>query len=264
MSGLAFYGRVWRRMASMSLQGQLAYPIGSLGFLLGKLFRLVFFLGFFGAVFRHTPTLGGYTLAEMALFFLTFNLVDMLAQILFRGVYAARRTVQDGDFDFYLVQPCSPLFRMAFTTVDFLDVVTIVPVLALTGGLFGRLPGGLDPAGLALYVLLVLNGLSIAMAIHIAVAGLAVRTQELESAIWVYRDVMFMGKFPVDIYGDVTRWALTFILPIAVMTTFPAKALLGTLEPRWLAYALGLNAVLLAAAARYWLDSIKQYTSSSS
>ena len=264
MSELSRYWNMWLRMAAMSLQAQLAYPLGSVGFLVGKLIRLLFFFGFVAAVFKHTDTLAGYSLVETALFFLTFNIVDMTAQIFFRGIYGARRVVADGDFDFYLVQPCSPLFRMALTTVDFLDIATILPVLAMIGLVFARLPAGLGLARYALYALLTLNGIGIAFAIHIGVAGLAVRTQELENAIWIYRDVMFMGKFPVDVYSGVARWALTLVIPIAVMCSFPAKALLGLLSPGWTAYALILNAVLLGASGWFWLDSVGRYTSSSS
>ena len=257
------YWRIWTRMAAMSLQVQLSYRWGSVGFLLGKMVRLLFFFGFVAAVFTHTETLAGYSLVETALFFLTFNIVDMTAQIFFRGIYGARRAVTDGDFDFYLIQPCSPLFRLACSTVDFLDVLTLVPVLIMAGMVFGRLP---DPGwlGYLAYGLLTLNGILIALAFHVFVAGLAVRTQELENAIWIYRDVMFMGKFPVDIYGTAARWALTLVIPIAVMCTFPAKALLGLLSAGWTAYAFALSAGMLLGARAYWTGSVRRYTSSSS
>jgi ABC-2 type transport system permease protein len=264
MRTLARYWRMWLRMAAMSLQAQLTYPLGSVGFLVGKLFRLMFFFAFVVAVFKHTDTLAGYTLVQTALFFLTFNVVDMAAQIFFRGIYSARHVVSDGDFDFYLIQPCSPLFRMALTTVDFLDVATIFPVLVMIGLVFARLPGGLGLWRYALYFALTVNAIVIAFAIHVGVAGLAVRTQELENSIWIYRDLMFMGKFPVDIYGKLARWVLTLAIPIAVMCTFPAKALLGLLSPAWTVYAFGLSAVFVAASAWFWLDSISKYTSSSS
>lgn len=255
---------LWSRMASMSLQAQMSYPLGSLGFLFGKLIRLLFFFAFVIAIFRHTDSLAGYSLVETALFFLTYNIVDMAAQIFFRGIYGARRAVNDGDFDFYLIQPCSPLFRLAFNTVDFLDIATILPVLVMMGIVFAGLPAGIGPWRYLLYVLLTANGIGIALAIHVLVAGLAVRTQELENAIWIYRDIMFMGKFPVDIYGAPARWILTLVIPIAVMVSFPAKALLGILEPAWTLYAFGLCLALLLASRWYWLGSVKAYTSSSS
>lgn len=257
------YFRIWIRSASMAMQAQLTYRLGSLGFLVGKMIRLLFFFAFVVAVFNHVEKIAGYNLAETALFFLTFNLVDMIAQIFFRGVYGARRTVAEGDFDFYLVQPCSPLFRMVFSTVDFLDIVTLIPVLVMVFMVFGRLP----PLGwerYAAYAALVANGVGLIFSIHVFVAGLTVRTQELENAIWIYRDVMFMGKFPVDFYARPVRWALTFGVPIAVMTTFPAKALLGLLTPAWAAYSVALTFAGLVFSFYWWRGSVARYTSSSS
>ena len=260
---LTKYWRIWVLTASMAMQAQLSYRLGSFGFLLGKMIRLVFFFLFIAAVFSHVESVAGYSLIETALFFLTFNLVDMAAQIFFRGVYGARRTVTEGDFDFYLIQPCSPLFRMTCSTVDFLDIVTIVPVLVMTAITFGRLPAA-TPAQLALYVLLVANGVALIFAVHVFVAGLAVRTQELENAIWIFRDVMFMGKFPVDVYSPAVRWALTLGIPVAVMTSFPAKALLGRLSPALTVYAFALTGAALFLSYRYWVGSVDRYTSSSS
>lgn len=257
------YFRIWTRTASMAMQAQLTYRLGSFGFLLGKMIRLVFFFAFVVAIFSHVETVAGYSLVETALFFLTYNLVDMIAQIFFRGVYGARRTVTEGDFDFYLVQPCSPLFRMVCSTVDFLDIITLLPVLVMIGMTFARLPA-YEWTRYAAYALLVGNGVALIFAIHVFVAGLAVRTQELENAIWIYRDVMFMGKFPVDVYARPVRAALTFAVPIAVMTTFPAKALLGLLSPGWAAYAAGLSAASVALSAVWWRGSVARYTSSSS
>jgi ABC-2 type transport system permease protein len=263
MAVLRKYRRIWLRTASMAMQAQLTYRLGSFGFLLGKMIRLLFFFAFMAAVFNHVETVAGYSLVETALFFMTFNLVDMTAQIFFRGVYGARRTVSEGDFDFYLVQPCSPLFRMTCSNVDFLDIVTIIPVIVMTGMVFARLPP-IGWQGYAAYALLMINGVALIYAIHVVVAALAVRTQELESAIGIYRDVMFMGKFPVDVYAPAVRWALTVGVPIAVMTTFPAKALLGRLSPVWFAYAFALTAVALPLSWWFWRDSVAQYTSSSS
>lgn len=258
------YVRIWGRLAVMSLLAQLSYRLGSIGFLLGKLVRLLFFFAYIVAIFTHTQTLAGYTLVETVLFFLTFNLVDITAQIFFRGIYGARRVVVEGDLDYYLVQPCSPLFRMACTTVDFLDVVTMLPVLAMTAEAIRRVPGETSWLSVALFALLTANGVAIAFAIHVFVAALAVRTQELDNTIWLYRDMMFLGKFPADIYNRQLQAILIFLVPIAVMTTFPAKALLGRLDAAWTAYAFAFAALLVAASLWFWRDALRRYTSVSS
>ena len=263
MTTAARYGRIWLRTASMGMQAQLTYRLGSFGFLLGKMIRLLFFFAFIVAIFSHVDTVAGYSLVETALFFLTYNLVDMLAQIFFRGVYGARRTVAEGDFDFYLLQPCSALFRMVCSTVDFLDIVTLLPVLFMVAMTFSRLPPHAW-THYAAYVLLIANSVVLMFAIHVFVAGFVVRTQEIENAIWIFRDVMFMGKFPVDVYARPVREALTFLVPIAVMTTFPAKAYLGLLAPRWMIYAIALSVGSATASILWWRRCVARYTSSSS
>jgi ABC-2 type transport system permease protein len=93
---------------------------------------------------------------------------------------------------------------------------------------------------------------------------LAVRTQELENAIWVYRDMMFLGKFPMDIYAVPLQWALITVVPIGMMISYPAQALLGVLTPVKAAYALVFAAALLTLSLRAWSGALRQYTSVSS
>src|ERR1043165_3187988 len=133
------YFRIWRRLALMSFLVQMESFISSFGYLLGKLVRIGFFLFFLYSIFRHTDALAGYTLTEVALFFLTFNIVDIVAQLFFRGVYGIRSLIREGDFDYFLIQPANVLFRVAFNTVDFLDVLTIIPVLGVTWYVLSRI-----------------------------------------------------------------------------------------------------------------------------
>ena len=134
------YFRIWKRLAIMSFESQTGHPLSSCGYLLGKFFRIGFFLVFLAAIFKHTEALAGYSLPEAALFFLTFNIVDILAQLFFRGIYGIRALIREGDFDYFLIQPTNVLYRVAFNTVDFLDVVTVIPVFVITYYVLMRIP----------------------------------------------------------------------------------------------------------------------------
>ncbi len=60
------------------------------------------------------------------------------------------------------------------------------------------------------------------------------------------------------------RIVFTLVIPLALMTTYPAMAILGTLEGHVALLALG-GAVLFAAASRLlWRAAIRNYTSASS
>lgn len=258
------YVRVWMRLAAMSFAIQTGSPLSSTGYLLGKLLRLGFFLLFLSAIFRHTKALSGYSLEQAALFFLTFNIIDILAQLFFRGIYSIRGLIREGDFDYFLIQPINTLYRVAFNTVDFLDVVAILPVFAITFHIMMKMPGPISIENMAGYVFLCSNGMLIALAIHIAVAALAVWTQEMENSIWIYRDLMTLGRFPSDIYDPTMRSILTFVMPIAVMISFPAKAFLGMLEPEWFVVAVAMSLVSMSLSLLFWEFASRRYTSVSS
>lgn len=258
------YFRIYWRLALMSFATQATTPLSSFGYLLGKMARIVFFLIFLAAIFKHTESISGYSLEEAALFFLTFNIVDIVAQLFFRGIYGIRTMVRDGDLDYFLIQPLNVLYRISFNTVDFLDLVTIAPVLVVTGYVFHKIPQPILWDHLALYGILLFNGLVIAFAFHVLVASLAVITQELENTIWIYRDLMTLGRFPADIYDRPMRLILTFVVPVAVMISFPAKAYLGQLPKIWVFHSFWMAALSLGLTLWFWGYATRRYTSASS
>jgi ABC-2 type transport system permease protein len=54
------------------------------------------------------------------------------------------------------------------------------------------------------------------------------------------------------------------VIPLALMTTYPALAMLGRLTSRTLALALAGSLLFAALARVVWLGSIGKYTSASS
>ena len=262
------YIRVWLKLAQLAFLMQFANRWSSLGWLGGKLVRLVFFVIFITAIFQHVSSVAGYSLEQVGLFFLTFNLVDIVSQIFFRGIYMIGRDVREGDLDFYLIQPVNTLFRVCSNLVDFLDFLTLIPVAALIVYVFPRVLSQFSIIELflqgILYALLCLNGIVIAFSIHVLIASITVWTQQMENSIWLYRDLVSLGRFPIDIYTPFLRALLTFVLPIAVMVSYPTKALLGLLEPPKVLGAFFLSAALLALALTVWQNSLKHYSSVSS
>lgn len=261
---IAAYWELWRCLAANSIRTQMATSLGSAGYLVGKLLRFGFFLAYILAIFRHMPTLQGYTMPEVVLFFMTFNIVDVGSQFLFRGLYGVKYLIEEGDFDKILTQPKHPLFRISNMGIDLLDLLTLIPIAIGTTWAFRHLPGNVGVDQMALYALMLINAMVISYSIHVFVAGLSVRTHEMEGAIWVFRDVMTLGRYPVSIYSDFMRGFLSTVVPVAVLVSFPSEALLGLLGWKGATYALALGAVFYAASQRFWKISLREYTSISS
>jgi ABC-2 type transport system permease protein len=257
------YLRIWWILCLNSFRTQMSNSLASSGYLIGKLVRFGFFLAYLLAIFKKLPGLKGYDMPSVVLFFMTFNLIDVGAQFLFRGLYGVKTLIDEGDFDKILTQPAHVLFRISSMGVDLLDLLTLIPILGVTIWTLGKIQSPVGPREIALYLLLLANAMVITYALHVIVGALSVKTQEFESAIWVYRDIMSLGRFPVTVYADILRTLLVTILPIGVMISFPAQALLGLLSWRGVLYAGCVGAVFFTGAQALWKKALREYTSNS-
>ncbi len=229
-------------------------------FMIGKLIRFGFFLMLLILIGEKVSLVTGYSLDQMVIFFLFFNLFDIFGQTFFRGIYWFRDQIISGEFDFRLVKPMSPLFQALTRQTDVLDVplfIIIIIVLikpALT----------LSPLSLLFFIILSLSGFIIITAIHIFVAGLGVVTTEVDHTIMIYRDLSSMARVPTDIYTPFIRNLITFIIPIGIAYTLPAKAFLNLLSPWLFIASIAAAAVTLTASLKFWHYALTQYSSASS
>lgn len=257
------YFKAWLLMTINSVQTSFVSRWGAVLFILGKVVRFSFFFFLIVIVVGKTKVLAGYNLSQVIFFFLTFNLIDILAQALYREAYRFRGLVTSGDLDLVLVKPVHPLLRVLFGGVDILDMITLVPLIALIVYYAGQL-GSLNLFSVGLYLFLVANALLLATAFHIMALAVGVLTTAVDHTMWIYRDFTSMGRIPVDFYSGFIRQILTFVIPVGVMMTFPAKAMMGLLSGPLVFYSFVLGIVLFWASLAFWSWSLTRYSSASS
>ncbi len=114
------------------------------------------------------------------------------------------------------------------------------------------------------YILLLANSLIIATAFHIAVISFGIVTLEIDHTIMIYRDLIALGRFPIDIYREPLRGVLTYFIPVAIMISLPAKALIGVATPLGVAASFVIGVVVFMAALKFWNFALRYYTSASS
>ena len=261
MKRLFYYLKIWLLMSKNSFLVMLSQKLLFLLFLAGKVLRFVFFVAFLYFLVIGSKGLAGYSVNQVIFFFLTFNVVDILAQFLFREVYRFRPLIISGGFDLVLVKPMNALFRALMGGADVIDLVTIPPLIIAVfyvGSLFNP-----SFSHIVLYVLLVFNALIIATAFHIAALSLGIITLEIDNTIMIYRDIMNLGKFPIDIYRQPLRAVLTYLVPVGIMISIPAKTLMGVASFWGIVVSFILGIVLFFTATKFWHYALKFYTSAS-
>lgn len=245
--------------AQIALQSR----FGAVMFLTGKLLRFALFLLFLMLLLGRVKTIGIFTFWEVMFFFATWQFIDEVVQFFMREVYRFRAKILNGYFDYTLLRPLNSLFHPLFGGADVLDIPILL--LSILFIFFAATHiDGITLIGVLLYVVLVINAFLIALSFHIATLAIGILTTEVENTIFLYRDITQMGRFPIDLYREPVRSILMFVIPVGIMMTFPAKALLGLLNPAFIFIALGVGFLLLSLSYTFWIYALRYYSSASS
>lgn len=216
-------------------------------------------------VFQDRTRVAGWTFGESVIVVGWFTLLE---GILEGGINPSLANVvehiRQGTLDFILLKPADAQFLVSTARFELWRVTNAFTALAMFGyGLskVGHMPtvGGILSAGVLLCAsTLVLYSLWI---ITVSAAFYVVRVDNLT---FLFNAIFDAARWPVSVFRGVIRFVFTFVVPLAVMTTFPAEALLGRLPGRVVGFSV-LGAIGFAGVARWvWLRSIARYTSASS
>jgi ABC-2 type transport system permease protein len=101
--------------------------------------------------------------------------------------------------------------------------------------------------------------------IWILVVSAAFWVVKVDNLSYLFGSLFDVARWPITIFGrGALRIVFTFVFPVAVMTTYPAMALLGTLQPSTAVAAIAGGVVFAAVARAVWRRALRMYTSASS
>jgi ABC-2 type transport system permease protein len=169
--------------------------------------------------------------------------------------------IRKGTLDFVLLKPADAQFLVStarFQPWRTINVVTAMAIFVWAFRVLDRAPAGRDVA-LAFVTLLI--AVVVLYSLWILTVSAAFYVVRIDNLSQLFIAVFDAARWPVSVFRGIVRFVFTFVLPLALMTTYPAEALLGRVEPRAVAGAL-LGAVVSFTVARLvWMASIAKYTS---
>ena len=172
--------------------------------------------------------------------------------------------IRSGAFDYVLLKPADAQFLVStsrlspWRVVDLLGGVAVV-VYAFT--VLGRAPGAGDvAAGLALLV----AGAAAMYSLWLMAAAASFWVVRMDNLTYLLGAIFDTARWPVQIFRGALRLVFTFVIPLAIMTTYPAMAILGRLDLATALGCLGGCLVLLGVSRAIWQIAIRSYTSASS
>jgi ABC-2 type transport system permease protein len=172
--------------------------------------------------------------------------------------------VRKGTLDFVLLKPADAQFLVSTAKFEPWRVIDVAGALAIFVYAFahlGRWPG---PRELGLGLVFLVLAVMVLYSFWILVVSAAFWVVKVDNLSYLFQSLFDAGRWPITIFKGALFYIFTFVFPIALMTTYPALALLGKLGARNAALAW-LGGLAFAAIARaVWKRALGMYTSASS
>jgi ABC-2 type transport system permease protein len=177
------------------------------------------------------------------------------------GLQAVVDHIRKGTLDFVLLKPADAQFLVSTSRFQLWRVTSLV-----TGGVIffiafsrmHRLPSAVGT--LQSLVLLGIATLTL-YSMWILIVSAAFYVVKVDNLTYLMGSIFDAARWPATVFRGALKLVFTFIIPLALMTTYPAEALLGRLEPVTLLYALGASLAFSTAARTVWLFSLRRYSS---
>ena len=226
-----------------------------------------------GLVFGHTTDLNGWSRPEllmvMGVHILAGGLIKALVQ---PNMQRLLGDIQEGTLDFALTKPADSQVLISVREFRLWQLTDFVMGLIVMGRALYELQTGVGvwpPIGAiggwqALAFLVALAcGTAMLYSFWLMLTSVAFWIIRAEQMVNLFEGVYAAGRWPVSIYPDWLRTALTFLVPVAFAVTVPAEALTGRLTPQTLLGA-GVLAILMLMLARFvWRRGLRAYSGAS-
>lgn len=216
-------------------------------------------------VFARQPELEGWTFGEALVVTGWFTLLQgVLEGAINPSLTAVVEHIRKGTLDFVLLKPADAQFLVS--TARFLPwrATSILAALLIFTYAFTRIGHAPSLLGMLFACCMLVVAVALLYSLWILTVSAAFYVVKIDNLTFLFGSIFDFARWPSTLFRGVVGFVFTFILPLAVMTTYPAEAMLGRLDLRTFAFSFAGAACFFALSRIVWMHSIARYTSASS
>jgi ABC-2 type transport system permease protein len=216
-------------------------------------------------VYRDRAAIAGWTFPEALLVVGWFTLLQgVLEGAINPSVTQVVEHVRKGTLDFLLLKPADAQFLVSTARFQPWRATNVLVAIGIFVWAFSRLGRAPTALGLALAALLFVTSVATLYAFWILTVSAAFVVVRVDNLTYLFSSIFDAARWPISVFRGALRLVFTFVIPLAVLTTFPAEALLGRLPLEGVALSVAVAAVMLILSRFVWTRAIGRYTSASS
>ncbi|WP_394823065.1 ABC transporter permease [Pendulispora albinea] len=172
--------------------------------------------------------------------------------------------IRKGTLDFVLLKPADAQFLVCTARLQpwrAVNVVSAIVIFVYAFHQMNRVPSWL---GLAMALVLLVASTAVLFSLGVLTVCAAFYVVRVDNLTQLFVSIFDAARWPSSVFRGALRFVFTFVIPLALMTTYPAQALLDQLPlPTFVASLFGA-ASFVAASRAVWSRSLGKYTSASS
>ncbi|CAN5638656.1 ABC-2 family transporter protein [soil metagenome] len=216
-------------------------------------------------LYSHRKSVNGWDMPSAVIVMAYFTALRALLEgIVSPSLVDLVERIRSGSFDYILLKPIDAQIMVSASRYEPWKVFDLLGSVVMVVYAFGQRGTVPSAAEILLGLVMFVAGAVAMYALWIICAAASFWVGRLDNLMYLLGAIFDTGRWPVYVLPGAWRLVFTFVIPIAVMTTFPAMALLGTLgAERALGTIVGAFA-LLAVSRWVWRAAIRNYTSASS
>ncbi|HSW44677.1 MAG TPA: ABC-2 family transporter protein [Phycisphaerae bacterium] len=215
-------------------------------------------------IFTNTRSLAGWTVFEVVTLVGVFRIMSgIVGLIVAPNMRQIMEDIRDGRLDFALIKPLNSQFYVSVRRIVLWRVTDVAIGMLMVAVGCAKLASNLTPVLLLQFVVMLAAGVTIIYSFWLVLATSAFWFTRISNIEMVFWNVFEAGRYPVTIYPRWIRLGLTYVLPLAFLTTFPAGMLVGKLGVPHLAGAIALAIVSSSVASIFWRIGLRHYSGAS-
>lgn len=248
-----------------ALMNELEYRVNFWSLLLVQLFWLLWSAVSARIPFLYTDRIAGWSYPEMLVVLGMFHFMKSFEAFLLQpNLSQMSNYVRLGTLDYILTKPVNSQFMVSLRNLGLSSWAEPFLSMGLIGYGLWQLKQVPSPLDFAAFIVLSVAAMVVLYALCLAIQSLTFWFINLDGADILVDTTIEAGRFPISFFDGWVRYLLTMIVPAALVTTFPALALLGR-APGWLVLvSVVVACAAFVAASAFWRVALRAYGSVSS
>jgi ABC-2 type transport system permease protein len=216
-------------------------------------------------LFQQRDRIGDWSYNEVLIVIGLYSMFTGVIEAFFRpNVSSILEQIRDGTFDFVLVKPINAQFYASLRSIVIWRLVDILAGFAIIYYALTQL--GIVPTlnQIVTFVVMIASAAVIVYSLWLMMVTTAFWFIKMDNLTELFNAFYEAGRFPISVYQGWVRGLLTFIIPIAFITTVPAAVLIGRAGTVDFSWGILLASFFFLLANRFWSFAIRSYSSASS